>query len=300
MVRGLVAASFAIVAATPGLAADVEPGVRYEGEQRLEFSAVGASFVLPAGWAGVLPQNAEYFVMECQTYAGYVFAGSDATTVEEARSVMGAPVDVGDGIVFHPAGAVEVDGSILTASYSVTGAQVELAGRIRTVVGEHGWGVAFIGASAPDQVEDLTGVMAAMGASLELGPPPSGGAAGASSSSSAASGSDSPWFEELNGRKLSHFFTRSGYTEEDYIWLCPEGRFYKSFNSGGFGGGTPGASGAFQSSNGGRWSVSGPLEGGTLTLTFNDGSVSQYTLTHEGTKLFLDGKRYFRETGQCG
>ena len=65
--------------------------------------------------------------------------------------------------------------------------------------------------------------------------------------------------------------------EQDYFWLCPGGRFFRSFNSGGFGGG---ASGAFESGNGGVWRVSGSLDGGELLLTFNDSSTARYRLTH--------------------
>ncbi|NNE07506.1 MAG: hypothetical protein HKN20_02980, partial [Gemmatimonadetes bacterium] len=104
------------------------------------------------------------------------------------------------------------------------------------------------------------------------------------------------WAAELTGRKLTYFFTRTGYTEEDYIWLCADGRFYHSMQGGGFGGG---ASGAFASSNGGRWSASGGAGAGALTLQYNDGQSATYALSLEGTKLFLDGKRYFREATDC-
>ena len=45
--------------------------------------------------------------------------------------------------------------------------------------------------------------------------------------------------------------------------------------------------------------VSGSLDAGALLLAYNDANTTQYSLTHEGTKLFLDGKRYFRETIDC-
>ena len=130
---------------------------------------------------------------------------------------------------------------------------------------------------------------AEMSKSVSLEAPPSAPTATAKKSSG-------PWLEELSGRKLSYFYTATGYTEEDYIWLCPNGSFYKSGSSGGFGGG---ASGAFQSKNAGRWTVSGGVQRGTLVLAYNDGSTARYSVTRDGNKLFLDDKRYFRETSDC-
>ena len=299
---GLCASVGALVFVSTSGATEVEPGVRYEGAVRLEFPPVGAAFDLPEGWAGMLPPDGEYFVMESQSFVGYVFAGIEEATVDDARTLMSVPIEVGDGVALHPTGTVAVEESVLTASYAVKGAPVPLVGQIRTIVGAHGWVVAFIGASAPESVEALTSALLSMGQSLTLTAPPvaqtgASSAPGDAGPGTADGASGGPWFEQLNGYKLSYFFTRTGYTEEEYIWLCPDGRFYKTFSSGGFGGG---ASGAFESENGGRWSVSGPLESGTLLLVFNDGSTSRYHLTLEGTKLFLDGKRYFREGGACG
>ncbi len=178
---------------------------------------------------------------------------------------------------------------MLSGSYTVSGADPPLVGLVTTVVGKHGWGISFLGASSAESAARLAKEVEGMRRSLTLKRPKRSRPA-----PSAKGGS--PWTEHISGRKLSYLFTRSGYTEEDYLWLCPDGRFLKSAQGGGFGGG---ASGAFASSNAGRWSVAGALQSGTLVLTFNDSSVARHTLTHEGTKLFLDGKRYYRETADC-
>lgn len=295
-----IALACATATASTTAAVDVQPGTRYEGEVRLDFLDLGASFVLPAGWAGALPAAGGYFVMEGQSFPGYTFAVMEETSVEEAQSLMGDAIDLGGGIVLRPTGAVAVEGTLLTASYAVSGAARASVGEIRAIVGEHGWGVAFIGTCPAESLSALSEVLDAMSRSLVLGPLPELSSAASVRPAAPRAGdgaaSGGPWFGELSGYKLSHFYTRTGYTEEDYIWLCSDGRFYKSFHSGGFGGG---ASGAFESKDGGQWMASGPMEGGTLALAFNDGSVSRYALTREGTKLFLDGKRYFRETGGC-
>ncbi len=267
----------------------VRPGVQYQGEAKLEFPEYGASIQLPAGWAAVLPKDGNVLLMRSQGFEAYVFAAIEEMTVQGAQGAMSQAITVGNGIVFHPRGQVQIKDSVLTANYSVKGSRTPLLGQVTTVVGESGRGVSFMAASGPQDAEKLRAALSKISGSLSLVQPKP------ESNDSQAKETGS-WMEQLSGRKLSRFFTRSGYTEEEYIWLCPEGLFFRSSKSGGFGGG---ASGAFQAENAGAWTVSGSLDAGTLLLTYNDNSTTQYRLTHEGTKLFLDGKRYFRETIDC-
>ncbi len=288
--RVALASLFALVPGSPAPAQDIAPGVQYTGQATLSAPEYGASFVLPAGWVGMLPEGGEFFVMRSQQFDAYIFAAIDEMTVEAARKAMGEPIALGDGLVLRPSGPVQAAGRVLTADYDVAGARQPLAGHVRTTVGEHGLGLSLIAAAEPEHASRLRDAVRTIGESLTLArpapepaaaPPPRGGGA---------------WADALRGRKLSYFFTRTGYTEEDYLWLCPDGRFFHSAQSGGFGGG---ASGAFQSSNAGRWSASGPPGEGTLVLSYNDGRTARYALTLDGTKLFLDGKRYFRESSGC-
>ena len=267
----------------------VQPGVQYKGEAKLEFLDYGASMVLPAGWVAVLPKDGNDLLMRSEVFEAYIFATIEEMTVEGAQSAMSEAISVGNGIVFHLKGQVKLKDSVLTADYSVSGSRSPLVGQVTAVVGKSGRGVSFMAASGPQDAPKLRAALGRISGSLSLLRPKS------ESIDSQAKGA-SPWAEHLSGHKLSRFFTRSGYTEEEYIWLCPEERFFRSSKSGGFGGG---ASGAFQAENAGEWTVSGSLDAGTLLLTYNDGSTTQYHLTHEGTKLFPDGKRYFRETIDC-
>lgn len=270
-------------------ATEVQPGVEYTGETTLEFPEYGASLLLPVGWIAVLPKDGQFLIMKRQHSEAYIFAGIEAMTIEEAQQVMSDTINIGDGVILHPQSTLRIEGSILTADYSVSGSPNPLVGRVMTIVGTYGWGISLLAVSGPQDAENLRHTLKTLSRSLSLVRPEP-------ASVISPRENKGPWVAHLTGRKLSHFFTRSGYTEEDYIWLCPNGRFFKSFNSGGFGGG---ASGAFESKNAGVWTVSGSLAEGTLLLAYNDGSTARYSVTREGTKLFLDGKRYFRETTVC-
>jgi hypothetical protein len=267
-------------------AQQIEPGVQYHGPTTLQAPEYGAAFILPAGWSGMLPPDGDFFVMQSATVQGYIFAGIDELTLTQAQRLMSADINLGD-VVLKPAGEVRVDSSRLAAEYSIVGSRTPLVGQVTTIVGDHGYGIFFIAAAAPDGIEPIRAAVGMITASVRLTGPASSGA---------TSTATSDWAEQIGGRKLSHFFTRTGYTEEDYLWLCHDGRFYHSFNSGGFGGG---ASGAFESKDGGRWEVSGTSEQGALRLAYNDGRTSRITLSVQEEKLYLDGKRYFREATDC-
>lgn len=76
----------------------IEPGVRYQGETRLEAPEYGVSFVLPAGWTGVFPPDGEHFVMTATAYEAYILAGVEEMTVAEALDLMRGNIELGDGI----------------------------------------------------------------------------------------------------------------------------------------------------------------------------------------------------------
>jgi len=270
-------------------AQEIQPSTEYRGETTLKSTPYGITFILPSGWTGIYPADSDFFIMKNTNFEGYIFIAINKMTIASAKEIMSRPIDLGDGVVFHPRAPVKTQGSTLVAEYNVSGSKHPLSGTIKTIVGDYGQGISFIAASPVKDQDKIQADLNKITTHLKLSDPKK------SKAPSTIKG-NSPWFEHLNGRKLSHFYTATGYTEEDYIWLCNSGYFYKSSNSGGFGGG---ASGAFQSGNGGRWSVSGTLQKGTLLLTYNDGSTASYTLTHEGTKIFLDGKRYFRERISC-
>jgi hypothetical protein len=274
-----------IVPAGARQAVEIEPGTQYQGVTALQAPEYGISFTLPAGWAGMLPPDAEFFVMQHPSLQAYVLAGLEELTLSQAQQLMGQDIDLGDGIVLQPAGEMTTEGVTIKADYDVTGAPQPLQGQVTAIIGDHGYSLYFIVAAAPADFEAAKAEVERMSASVSLGPPVA-----------APVPAPGSWQEQLAGRKLSHFYTTSGYTEEDYIWLCADGRFFRSANSGGFGGG---ASGAFESSYGGRWQATGNAASGTLTLSYNDGSTGAYTLTIEDQKLFLDGGRYFREAYDC-
>ena len=136
------------------------------------------------------------------------------------------------------------------------------------------------------------GAVQALVASTDLGapaaaPPPTS----ASGAAGGSTGSDDRWDTYLKGKYIVRYYTATGYTDEQHLWLCSDGTFSRRGAAGGFGGG---ASGAFQADSTGRWTAAGAGEHGSLTLHYNDGSTAQHQLRwdYQKKELYVDDKRW--------
>ncbi len=112
----------------------------------------------------------------------------------------------------------------------------------------------------------------------------------------AGSGNSGYWTNELSGKKLVLIQSSSGSYTEKYIFLCRNGTYRLSGNSGNFG------AGAFSDARrgaAGRWQVSGSAGGGTLVLRNNNGSRLSYRIAFEDSKLYLDGTRWSYVDAGC-
>lgn len=106
-------------------------------------------------------------------------------------------------------------------------------------------------------------------------------------------GNIADWGIYMKGRKLARVKSDTGFYLEIYIYLCSDGSFKYTDNSGGFGGG-----GSITSSmaNSGRWQAYGSGNSGTLVLNFNDGGKKTYNTKLESDGLYLNGSRFYRDS----
>lgn len=258
----------------------LSPEQRYTGPQHLTEPSLGIGFTIPEAWFGVLPRDSEFFVMAPADEAGYIFAGADEMTPAEARSTMSQDLPLGNGITLHPTDKLSEDGRRLSAGYTVSGAQQPLAAQATTAIGERGLGIFFIAVYPAHRAAEFARALDSLVDSIRWSAPVSPPAAPAGSQF------------ELAGKKLTRFYTGSGYSETQYLYLCHSGQFYHDFNGGGYGWN---ASGAFQSNSRGRWQVSG----NRLVLDYADSSSAAYNLSVDDREFMMDGKRWFREVTDC-
>ncbi|MDH3715507.1 MAG: hypothetical protein OET44_16855 [Gammaproteobacteria bacterium] len=294
----------------PAWTVEISQGQQYTGGTLLQSSEAGIALRVPEGWQGAWPAGSEMLVLATLDGAGYIFVHVAEMNEDAATELMSQPVPLGDGIVLQPeSSAVKDADGLIAARYRVTGAPQPWTAQIKTRIGPHGVGAAFVTLGKPAKFDAVATTARALALATQfekpVTPPPA----------VAQSGNGSNWQDYMRGRYVVRYYTGSGYTEEDHIWLCSDGTFHRSTASGGFGGG---ASGAFSGSANGRWQASGVTGAmGELVLQYGPGAVSEnsttfgdwteqsagyeriaFSLEIRNDKLYLNGKQWFRDSNQ--
>lgn len=281
MKRWMMAMALMVVAAPT--AAQIQPGRVYVGGEQISDPESGLRLTLPSGWRGGLSPDGERLELQSDVGVGYMLVIADEMTEAAARQQLAAPVDLGDGVVLTPTGAVQqVASGHLSADYSVSGAQTELVATADIRLTQTGLGVAFIVLSPPAAAETQREQMRELAFSLGVAEP-----------AVQSGGGNDEWEPFLRGLYLARYYTATGYTESTELWLCSNGVFYYDSQGGGFGGG---ASGAAQSTGGGQWSATGAGRTGTLVLQWSNGERSTMALEYdyENNRVFVNGDRMLR------
>ena len=243
----------------------------------------GASFEIADGFTGAKEDGA--LVLTTEGHTGSVFVVVEAATLEEARAALAARQPIDQGVFLEPKGAPEVIGNVIKVRYDVSGTNDPLDAYAVAVVGRHGFGVLFLGMMAESSVAHFEAAIDRMATSVELGAPQT------------PEPSKGEWANALRGQKLQRFYTSSGYSEREVIWLCPDGSMARMFDIGGVDV-AANFSAADRSEYGGTWAAYD--ENDTLELSYNNGTFGTYNLsTNDEGHLLLDGTRWFREPTNC-
>ncbi len=277
-----------LLCAGSAIAEEIQAGAEYIGPKHLSIEKIGVSFDLPAGWKGGLPQGEDTFLIARDGIEGYIFITAEQTTVAQAQAALSQPLPVAP-LVMTPKGAPTVSGSHITNDYTVTGGVTPLEGRATAKIGSTGWGVMVLAVSTSTDLPVFTKAAAEIVRSVKIVKP--------KVPKVVPGTTGGHWGAMLAGKRVVRFFHGSGYSEQQQFLMCPDGRFAYSLEGGGFN--LDGASGAFQSKQGGKWSATGTPAGGTLTLNYNDGRSAVYQLSEQDGKLMLDGQRWLREAINC-
>ena len=259
--RRLLVYSFALVmlAASPVVAEELKAGQRYIGPTKLSVGQLGLSFTLPRDWIGAL--QGDYFLVGSQTIGGLIILSSDQMTIDQAKAWLSQPQALGDGYVLYPKGAPQVTTQTIRVNCTLSDGATQLEGRVHVRIGPHGIGLAIVTVAPSRPLGPIAQVADAIEQSVQFSKPvvPKASVTGT-------------WGSQLAGVKIIRFYTGSGYQEKEYYNFCPDGSFYRVFESGGA---TPNvASGAFLNENGGTWRASGSLDGGQVHLQYRNGNTA--------------------------
>jgi hypothetical protein len=152
------AAILALMLAEAASAA-VKPGVEYPAGTQVDTPGTGASFVIPEGWSGILPQGGTYFVLGSPAQKSYIFVLVQQMTMADAERNMTTPLSIGHGFTLVPTGDLQREGQVLSGRYSVEGGKEPMAGYIETLVDKGGLGVGYVAVSAPETASGVQKVV---------------------------------------------------------------------------------------------------------------------------------------------
>jgi hypothetical protein len=290
-------------------AVELSPGGVYPEGTTVQSSGLGLSLSIPTGWLGTLPQGVEALILKKQGAQDTILIQAEQIDKQSIIAMMNQTIMLDAGLTLIPIGEAVEKAGVITGQYSVTGQYANSKAQIKSLIGKHGISVALIGIGFSQGEPQKT--LTQLSKTITFQTPqsvPQGNTA-------RSTGSGTPWSDYMRGRYIVFYYTGSGYHEEDHIWLCSDGTYYRSNSSGGFGGGASGASGGKAS---GQWRVTGTMPGeGVLTLTTGPGvyrgdtsfgsweeqtdpSQASFTLSLQDNKLYLNGSKWFRDSNkQC-
>ncbi len=256
---------------------------------KIDNKEVGLSFVIPVGW--VAQESGEAVILSSQTESGFMLMIEHTSTSIEQIKTDG---DVGvseEGFQLQRSGEYESIGTNGVGAEFTGAIQGEAAkGYVVGLLNPYGSGLTILSMAESStyskKYKDLAITFAkSVKFSKPVVPPIA-----------------NEWKTALKDTKLTYLSSYNsgggsgGMSAREEIHLCAAGYFkYSSDSSVSMN--VDGASGSSSGKNdgAGKWEITGDGSGGVaLKLTFENGEVKTYRLSAEGTKTFLNGKRYFK------
>ena len=267
---------------------------------RKEYPNLGINFSIPDGWVGQ-EINGGYMLGSQQIVGMLMILPHQTQDKAQLRQEANAGFADQEGTSLSLAGEV--------VDFGVDGLQAPFQGMLGwqqakaymiSRINPLGYGVTVLAASTPEGfTPELQETAVRLAQQIEL------------SEMVVPEVADS-WSEKLKNARLTYmnsyyssggsyggYSTGGGYSDQEVIDLCAQGYFRHSSSStlsvdtgGAFGHAHDRGQGA------GTWKVIGDTQGQpVLQLQFYDATVHEYTITAEGEKTFLNGKRYYRTYG---
>lgn len=270
-----------LILTCPLNAEEVQPGKVYSGGARIESSALGVAFTIPDGWQGGWPPGSSAFVLDNDAGTASIMMVFDQFSQSQIATMMAENIPLDENVYLAPTAMPVHKSDYYQNHYQVMGSVTRLNGFIAAKVLREGLSLATIIMSA-DISDPQQQVVVNLTTGLALSEPQT-----APQDTGASS-----WQAYMKGRYIARFYSGSGYHEKQELWLCSDGSFASSFNSGGFS--MDGFSGAVSDGNTGQWQATGNInQPGRLQLTYANGNQTSFQLQLQD-KLYLDGEQWLR------
>ncbi|MEM1136168.1 MAG: hypothetical protein AAGI07_10035 [Bacteroidota bacterium] len=242
----------------------------------------GVSYLSPSGWNSQMVDGVLFFVSPDQKYIILLVPDDKSKSIADLQSLAQQGLVEGNTRLI-PKGRINnfnQDGISLALEGPFNG--IQALGYAIGRLSSYQIGAFVIGvAASTDYNSNFQQQIESFAKNLRFSPP---------QIATDESGSVADWGVYMKGRKLTYMKSSTGFYMKINIYLCSDGSFAYSDNSGSFGNGSVVADGNFS----GRWQAHGKGNTGTLVLNFNNGNSKTYTTELNEEGLFLNGTRYFR------
>lgn len=294
---------------------DVQVGQRYESGTRVNFPTIGVSFVVPAGWFGIIPEGSETFLLGAdERLGGGIALSHQVAHASDLVTLLNQPIALELGATIEVQGQAEIDGSMIRARISLSDGTDTLPGHLLAVFRQGGGGLVFVGfgPEEDDPYQSLVGDLASSFSTTEIqaaqvppGPTdpaaPNVQAIGVNQSAEALSPIAQEWDQRLRGMKATYISSYSsggtggGFSTRVEYFFCRDGRFsfvdsssIASADSFSFSGG-----GDLSSSGQGRWKIVTEGDSFGIELTLDDGTSGVARLDFYDGETYINGERHF-------
>jgi hypothetical protein len=255
-------------------------GTIYQQGESIFAPMVGYKGVVPTGWFGTVPQGEEYFLMIPNGNAtGYMFINANRQSLQEISLIWKGSFALTDNIIISMIGSPNISGNTMSADFSVSGSQEPAVGYAHAVDGGHGWTVVMILLAPVAKKTEFRQNFDELIASSVVEAP-----------SITTIHGDFNWAERLKSKYLMSYISQTKYTEQNEIWLCPDGTFRSKIMSKGM---LKVESSDYRGSKNGTWTAEGIGEKGSVTLTFTKKPPVTAELEIKDDKYFFNGVRVF-------
>ncbi len=264
---------------------DLRIGQHYRSGTRVRSPFAGVSFVVPPDWRATLPAGTTVF-LDSATKAGLgiVHILSDISP-DELAARLNEPQMFDVGLILHPVGSVNVEGSRLTAVY----AGGEHVGRTVAVLGPARNAIVYQVAGPKEEARYFEHLLDHLAGSTEFL---------SEETTKALKG----WYGRLSGMMLTRRLPAGN--ADAYVmqtWhLCQDGRYYVQFLRGRLQETVPPDPGEGGEQDTGTWRVDVHNSQAILVLTATNDLPRHYLIQFDGEAVQLNGERVFRErSSEC-